>query len=94
MTLFTVVTHITALLLKGEAMFIHGTQLKQVFHTIEHGAERFAERVWVSKSQSLRLFYLSISTTVQVPFRAMPKCGTEPIRYVSLHFRDRRGALE
>ena len=27
-TLFTVVTYITALLLKGEAMFIHGTQLK------------------------------------------------------------------
>ena len=33
MTLFTVVIYITALLLKGEAMFIHGTQLKQVFHT-------------------------------------------------------------
>ena len=32
------------------------------------------------------LFYLSISLTVQVPFRATPKCGTEPIRYVTLHF--------
>lgn len=30
--------------------------------------------------------YLLTSATVRIP---SPKCGTEPIRYVKLHFRDR-----
>ena len=31
--------------------------------------------------------YLFTSATVRVPVHTAPKCGTEPIRYVTLHFR-------
>ena len=36
--------------------------------------------------------YLLSSATVQIPVHTTPKCGTEPIRYLMLHFQDRRGA--
>ena len=29
---------------------------------------------------------------VQIQVQTAPKCCTEPLRYVTLHFRDRRGA--
>ena len=35
--------------------------------------------------------YLFTSATVPIPVHIAPKCGTEPIRYVTLHFRDQRG---
>ena len=30
---------------------------------------------------------------VQIPAQTTPKCGTRPIRYVALHFRDRSGEV-
>ena len=36
--------------------------------------------------------YLFTSATDRIPVHIAPKCGTEPIRYVMLHFQDRRGA--
>lgn len=36
--------------------------------------------------------YLSTSATVWIPVHTAPKSDTEPIRYVTLHFRDRCGA--
>ena len=36
--------------------------------------------------------YLSTSATVWIPVYTAPKSDTEPIRYVTLHFRDRCGA--
>ena len=32
-------------------------------------------------------------TYSRIPVHTAPKCGTEPIRYVTLHFRDRRGTV-
>ena len=37
--------------------------------------------------------YLFTSATVRISVYTAPKCGTEPIRYVTLHFRDQCGAL-
>ena len=36
--------------------------------------------------------YSFTSVTVRIPVHIAPKCGTEPIRYVTVHFRDRHGA--
>ena len=36
--------------------------------------------------------YPRTSVTVWIPVHTAPKCGTEPIRYVTLHFRDWHGA--
>ena len=33
---------------------------------------------------------LLIPATVQMPVQTAPKCGSKPIRYVTLHFRTRR----
>ena len=57
--------------------------------------ERLVERVWGSKSQSSvdssPRSYLSTSATVRISVHTALKSGTEPIRYMTLHFRDRRG---
>ena len=45
----------------------------------------------VSGDSSSR-FYLFTSATVRIAVHSTPKCGTEPIRYVTLHFLDGRGA--
>ena len=50
-----------------------------------------AGRVWCTKSQS-SLDSIFTSTTVQIPVYTAPKCGIEPIWYVTLHLRDRREA--
>ena len=41
---------------------------------------------------SIPLSELFTSAADQIPSHTTPECGTEPIRYVTLHFRDRRGA--
>ena len=41
---------------------------------------------------SIPLSQLFTSATDQIPSHTTPDCGTKPIRYVSLHFRDRCGA--
>ena len=55
--------------------------------------ELLAERVWFSKCQSSlsilsfqSSFYLFTSATVRRPVHTTPKCATEPITYVMLHF--------
>ena len=67
-------------------------------------SDRLAEKVWCIKSQSSlvnitfasvgtsRLSYSFTSATVRVAVYTSPKCGTQPVRYVTLHFPDRRGA--
>ena len=37
-------------------------------------------------------FYYFTPATVPIPVHTAPKCGTEHIRYVTLHYRERRGA--
>ena len=52
---------------------------------------------WIFTSVSVDfrpLFYLFTSTTVQIPVQTALKCGTEPLQYVTLHFRDQRGAAQ
>ena len=72
------------------------------FTHIEHraGARGFAalnssshSRIFtfVSVGSSPR-FYLFISATGRIGVHTAPKCGTKRIRYVMLHFRDRRDA--
>ena len=46
---------------------------------------------FVSEGSSPRS-YLFISATGRIGVHTAPKCGTKPLRYVMLHFRDRRGA--
>ena len=46
---------------------------------------------FVSEGSSPRS-YLFISATGRIDVHIAPKCGTKPLRYVMLHFRDRRGA--
>ena len=64
-------------------------------HTLKIVPERLVERVWGSKSQSSvdssSRSYLSTSATVRISVHAALKSGTEPIRNMTLHFRDRRG---
>ena len=36
--------------------------------------------------------YLFTSVTVRIPVHTTPKCGTEPIQYLTLDFQDRRSA--
>ena len=36
--------------------------------------------------------YLFIFATVQIPVQTEPKCGTKPVRFVTLDFRDERDA--
>ena len=38
------------------------------------------------------LFYLFTSATVRIAVHTTPKCDTEPVRYVTLHLWDWRGA--
>ena len=65
-------------------------------HTSKIVPERLVERVWGSKSQSSvdssPRSYLSTSATVRISVHTALKSGTEPIRYMTFHFRDRRGA--
>ena len=44
--------------------------------------------VSVDSSPHSRLF----TSMVQIQVQTAPKCCTEPLRYMTLHFRDRRGA--
>ena len=64
---------------------------------------RLAKRVWFTKFQSTSLnnyqglsgFQSSRAPTYSLPPRSeylITLCGTEPIRYVTFHFRDRRSA--
>ena len=83
----------------------NGTKLEQVGHT--HRTSRrggwprgFGElnpspHSWIFTSisgDSSSRFYLFTSATVRIAVHSTPKCGTEPIRYVTLHFLDGRGA--
>ena len=66
---------------------------------------RLAERVWCTKFKcslpnqiltsasvgSSPRSYLFTSAMVRIPVHTAPKYGTKPIRYVTLHFQDRRG---
>ena len=64
-------------------------------HTSNIAPARLAERVWCTKFASLGSnprFYLLTSATGRIGVHTAPKYGTKPIRYVILHFRDRRGA--
>ena len=62
--------------------------------------QSLAERVWWTKFQSSLLnfyFHLSgsflfASAKVRILVHITPKCGTEPIWYVTIQFQDRRGA--
>ena len=78
--------------------FYAGTQLEQVAHTQQTSTTscwsdwsfKFGE---ITESQSwVSVFFLSTSVTVLIPVHTAPKCGTEPIRYVTLRFRDWHGA--
>ena len=64
-------------------------------HTSKILPERLVERVWGTTSQSSvdssSRAYLSTSATVRISVHTALKSGTEPIRYMTLHFRDRRG---
>ena len=65
-------------------------------HTSKIVPERSVERVWWTRSQSSvdssPRSYLSASATVRISVHTALKSGTEPIRYMTLHFRDRSGA--
>ena len=65
-------------------------------HTSKIVPERSVERVWWTRSQSSvdssPRSYLSTSATVRISVHTALKSGTEPIRYMTLHFRDRSGA--
>ena len=64
-------------------------------HTSNILPERLVERVWGTRSQSSvdssSRSYLSTSATVRISVHTALKSGTEPIQYMTLHFRDRRG---
>ena len=70
------------------------------FHTSNIVPERLAERIQLSKSQSLflNIYFCLIQIPVlaptysRIPVHTAPKCGTEAFRYVTLHYRDWRGA--
>ena len=68
-------------------------------HTLKIVPERLAEMVWFIKFRFLLLNIdfsfsgfqartLFTFATVRIGVYTAPKCGTEPIRYVTLHFRD------
>ena len=64
-------------------------------HTSNIAPARLTERVWCIKFASVGSnprFYLFTSATGRIGVHTPPKYGTKPIRYVILHFRDRRGA--
>ena len=65
-------------------------------HTSKILPERLVERVWGTRSQSSvdssSRSYLSTSATVRISVHTALKSGTEPIRNMTFHFRDRRGA--
>ena len=64
-------------------------------HTSKILPERLVERVWGTRSQSSvdssSRSYLSTSATIRISVHTALKSGTEPIRYMTLPFRDRRG---
>ena len=71
------------------------------FTHIAVAPKRLTMRVWCSFWPVLNHFLLCVSVSVNAsPYSylltsatvriASPKCGTEPIRYVKLHFRDQR----
>ena len=71
-------------------------------HTLKIVPERLAEMVWFIKFRFLLLnIYFRFTgfqahslfpfATVRTGVYIALKCGTEPIRYVTSHFRDRRG---
>ena len=83
----------------------NGRGLEQVTgsHILKIVPERLAEMVWFIKYRFLLLnIYFPFSgfqartlftfATVRTGVYTAPKCGTEPIRYVTFHFRDWRGA--
>ena len=75
-------------------------------HTPNIAPAWLAERIWCTPlNSSLHSWiftsvlvgsnprsYLSTSATVWIPVYTAPKSDTEPIRYVTLHFRDQCGA--
>ena len=57
------------------------------------GALNSSSHSWIFTSTSVGsspLSYLFTSATLRIPVHTTSKCGTEPIRYVSLNFRDLR----
>ena len=45
-----------------------------------------------ARRRQLTFPFCCYSATVRIPVHTAPKCSTEPVRYVTLPFRDRRGA--
>ena len=82
----------------------NGPELERFFDTSNIVPERLAESVWRTKSRSsfLNITYVSVcpnprsslitSAAVRIPVLNVPKCDTNPIRYVTPHFRDQRRA--
>ena len=69
----------------------NSTALQRVVHTSE-GVVHFIPVFTSTSVGSNRRSYLFIFATVLIDVDTVPKCLTEPIRYVINHFRDRRGA--
>ena len=83
--------------------------LEQVIHThrTSHIAQRerlrgfgalnLSPHSWASTSVPVsfhsRIYLIFTSATLRIPVHTALKSDTEPIRYVTLHFRDRRGAV-
>ena len=61
-------------------------------HTSNIAPARLAERVWCTKFASVSSNPRFTSATGRIGVHTAPKYGTKPIRYVTLHFRERRGA--
>ena len=89
----------------GQQRHRTGTSRSHASKIVRHIVpDRLAKRVWWTKSQSSLLnIYFSLSgfqsSLLHIHFRngskpvhTIPNCGSEPIRYVTLHFRDQRGA--
>ena len=86
------------------SMNSNGRELEQIrIDTSNIAPERLAERVCLTRIPALTPDYLLTSQwipvlapiyalpfPVRIPVYTAPKCGTEPIRYVTLHLRNRR----
>lgn len=65
----------------------NGPGLERFFDTSNIVPERLAESVWRNPRSSL-----ITSAAVRIPVLNVPNCDTNPIRYVTPHFLDQRGA--
>ena len=68
----------------------NGTKLEQVVHTHQKSCLSGWPREFGELDPSPRS-HLPTSATVRISVHTALKCCTEPIRYMTLHFRDRRG---